>query len=155
MQPEQVGEAHAAMRLGRHARDVTADIAEMRLGLQRGQSRLVRQRVLRVASVPNHGAARLQYGDHVGKLMLHRLEAADQAVELRALLHECQRLIEHMLCCAQRVGRQHDATGIQHPVHCRERRIRRIEHDCWGVVEAQVGDRSCAIDAAMHGHRDA
>src|SRR5579859_3874973 len=65
VQAEQVGEAHAAVRLGGHARDIAADVAEMRLGLQRSEAGFIGQRVLRVACIPDHGAAGFQHGHHV------------------------------------------------------------------------------------------
>ena len=76
------------MHFRRHARDVAADIAQVRLGVKRGQPGLIRQRVLRIGSVPHHRAARFKHRHHVGELVFDRLEGADDAIELRALLHE-------------------------------------------------------------------
>src|SRR6266536_3651692 len=51
VEPELVGEAHAAVSLGRHARHFAADLRDVRLRVAGGQPCLVRQSILRVGGV--------------------------------------------------------------------------------------------------------
>ena len=112
------------------------------------------QCVLRVAGVPDHGAAWLQHRHHVGELVLHRLETADDAVELRALLHEAECLVEHVLRGAERVGCQHHAAGVQHALHRRHWGVGGIQHDRARGFEVRCRRRDefgrcCGAYAAM------
>ena len=60
-----------------------------------------------------------------------------------------------MLRGAQRIGREHDPSRIQHALRRRDRRIRRIQHDGARIVERQIRHRPRPIDAAMHVSRHA
>ncbi len=113
-----------------------ADIAEMCFGMQRGQPGFIGQRILRIGGVPDHRAAGFQDGYHIEELVLDCLETADDAIELRALLHEGEGVIEHVLCGAEACRLPARARpGIQNTLHCSYRRIGGVQQDRVGIVE--------------------
>src|SRR5215469_16190194 len=56
MQAEKIGEAHAAMNLDCRARDMLANLGEMRLGVRRHQTRLRGKLVKGIGGVPDECA---------------------------------------------------------------------------------------------------
>src|ERR1043166_5716697 len=86
VQAEQIREAHAAMHFGGGARHEAADFGGVRLGLRGGERSLGGNRVEGVRRIPDERAAGLQLRRHLGAHVLHRLERADRAAELPALL---------------------------------------------------------------------
>ena len=112
MQAEQVGDAHAAVDFGGFAGDELADLGQVGLGLAGHQPALFGDRAVGMGGVPDQRPARLQLRCHLRAHVLHRLEGADHAVELAALLGVGDGLVEHRLRCAQGVGGEHDAAGV-------------------------------------------
>jgi len=104
----------------------------MSLGVSGGERGLGRNRIEGVGGVPDQRAAWLQLGGHLGAEVLDRLEGADQAAKLPALLGVGDGLVEHRLAGAQHVGRQN-----------RPRRVAKAaQHRIgWGAIERFGGRR--------------
>ncbi len=122
VQAEKIGDAHAAMHLGGGARDEAADLGQMRLGVRGRQRGLGGNGIEGMGRIPDQRAGRLEFGRHLGAQMLDRLEGADDAVELLALLGIVHGLFQHARAGAQRVGGQHHPAGIAHPGRARRHR---------------------------------
>ena len=86
----------------------------MRFCQARGQRGFIGHIVLRIGRIPNQRTARLQLGSHVGAHMFDRLKRADGAIKLLAVFGIVDRLFEHHLGRAQRVGSQQHPTRINH-----------------------------------------
>ena len=94
----------------------TTDVAisaEVRLGEQRHPRRLLGPLIEGVRGVPDQRARRLDLGGHLGAQVLHRLERADRAAELLALLRVGDRHLERAIARAEQVGRERDARRVE------------------------------------------
>ena len=102
-----------------------------------------------VGREPNERAARLQLGRHLGRHVLHRLEAGDDTAELHAFLRIGHGLVEHGLGCAERVGRQHHATGVANGASRGGGVVRGIEYLDAGARECNVGERTRLVERRL------
>ena len=86
--------------------------------------------------------------------MLDALERPDNAAELHALFSVGDCPIDHALSGTERIGRQHDAAGIEH-TQCRGAWIiGGVQQNDFGLVERQVGDRPSRVEAFADRLRD-
>ena len=82
--------------------------------------------------------------------MLDRLERADDAAELLALLGVGDGLLDHAPARAQRVGGEHDAAGVDHAVE-RGGRIAGGQRFGLDIVEVQFADGARRVDGGERG----
>src|SRR5690606_10972277 len=145
MQPHQIRIAHAAMHLDGGAGDETARLVHMRLGEQGGKRGVLRQVIGGVSRIPDERLAGLQLRRHFGAHMLDRLERADDAAELLALLRIVNGAAEHILARAETLRRQNDAPGVDERAQHRRRLVR--ERLGRRILKRQFSERAGRIDA--------
>ena len=97
MQPDQIGETHAAMDFGCGLGNRASHFAQMRLELTGHQTGFEGNLVERMPGIPDKGPRRLEVGRHLRAHVLDRLEGADHAAELHPLTGIGDRLIDHVL----------------------------------------------------------
>ena len=73
---------------------------------------LVRSPVPGVGGVPEQGLDRIDFGQDLGADVLHRLEGADDSLELLALLGVLDGDVQPLLGCAEGVGGKGDPGGM-------------------------------------------
>src|SRR3546814_8947588 len=107
VQAEQVGEAHTAVYLRRHAPDLARGFAQMRFRMKDGQRRVLHPALAGIAGIPDQRTAGLQHAHQFGAHVLNRLEAAYLTPELLTLVGIGDRPVDHALTRAERVGGNH------------------------------------------------
>ena len=140
------------MHFGGLAGNELAHFRQMRLGMARHQAALFRNRLVGVRRIPHQRPARFQFRRHLRAHVLHRLERADHAVELTALLGVVHRLVQHGLRGAQRIRRQHDASGIDDGAQRFAAVYGAGQRFGGGFVEHHLRHRARAVDGLELGH---
>ena len=121
-----------------------ADLGDVREHVAGHLRRLVGQRVEAVRGVPEQRPRGLERRDHLRAHVLHGLERADRAPELLALLRVGDRLLDHRLARAERVGRERDPARVE---RARDRGARAVEHGLGrGAVEHHLGRAARGVD---------
>ena len=96
--------------------DAVVEIGEVRLGERRVALGSVVDVVERVRGVPPERQRRLDVGDDVGELVLHRLEGADRLAELLARERVARRHVDAAARAAVRVGGEQHEAGVARAV---------------------------------------
>ncbi len=112
MQSQPIGEAYAAMDLRRRARDEAADFGKVSLGVGGRNGSVSEPCVQGVGRIPDQGPGRFELCGHLGAKVLHRLEGANWAGELLALMGVGHGLVQHGAGGAQGVGGEHHPSGV-------------------------------------------